>query len=122
MQGTIIVFFLFVGTFVSVSCINVTVAFMVERGAIDLPFNINRSIGILELGIAKAREIINQTADLTFRIYTIDTFTCTPFKFGAYAAEAYHVDHADVFIGPGKNYPYALLIYVHLTSLFYGKP
>ena len=97
------VFSTLAATYSTVSCVNVTVAIMAERSTRDLPFNINRSIGILELGIEKAREIVNQSADLTFIVKLIDIGFCTPFKFGAYAAEAYHVHRVDAFIGPGKK-------------------
>ena len=88
--------------FVSVHSVNVTVALVHERSVVvDIPFTINRSIGILEIAMKKSQEIVQGTVNLNFIIKPADTKGCTALKFGALVAELYHRDKIDAVIGPG---------------------
>ena len=94
--------FLFVAAFTSVCGVNITVALVHERSAgEDLPFTINRTIGILQIAMAKSREIVQETVNLNFIIRPADTRGCTTLQFGALVAELYHRDNIDAVIGPG---------------------
>ena len=83
-------------------CANVTVAVLVERSAVvDFPFQLNRSIGIIELAIDKTREMVGKSANVDFIIRYADVPTCTSLHWGALAAEIYHNNEIHAIIGPG---------------------
>lgn len=93
---------LFATAFTTVCCVNITVALVHERSAgEDLPFTINRTIGILQMAMTKAKEIVQGTVKLNFIIRPADTIGCTTLQFGALVAELYHRDKIDAVIGPG---------------------
>ena len=84
-------------------CPNITVAVFMERSAVmDFVFQINRSIGIVEIAINKSREILKDSANLNFIIRYADVVTCTALEWGALAAEVYHNNEIHAIIGPGK--------------------
>ena len=81
---------------------NITVAILIERSAIlDMPFIINRTIGIIELATSKAREITKHSANLDFIVRYADVPACVSLKWGALAAEVYHGNDIQAIIGPG---------------------
>ena len=96
------------------SCPNITVAVLIERSAVlDFPFQINRTIGIVELGINKSKELLQDSANVNYIIRYADVPTCTALEWGALAAEVYHNNEIHAIIGPGK--------YQHMSRLV-GKP
>ena len=93
-------------------CPNITVALLIERSAIlDFPFQINRSIGVVQFGMNKSREILKDSANLNFIIRYADVPTCTALEWGALAAEVYHNNEMHAIIGPGK-YRHAFSFYM----------
>ena len=86
-------------------CANITVAVLVERSAVlDFPFQINRTVGIIELAMNKSREMLADVANLEFIIRYADVPTCTSLHWGALAADIYHNNKIHAIIGPGKYY------------------
>ena len=87
---------------ISSCCVNLTVAVLMERSQADLPFVINRTIGVINRGMAKAQEILKHSVNLNFIVRYADIPTCTSLKFGALAAEVYHNNEIHTIIGPGN--------------------
>ena len=83
-------------------CINMSVAILMDRSPRDLPFIINRTIGVINIGMEKAREIVKDSVNLKFILRYADVPTCSSLKFGALAAEVYHDNEMHAIIGPGK--------------------
>lgn len=93
---------------------NITVAYITERSYItDMPFIINRTIGLIDIAMAKAQEIVKDVAHLDFIVRYADVPACTPFKFGALAAEIYHTTEIQAILGPGT-----LLVYLDFLHSF----
>ena len=91
-------------------CVNVTVAYVTERASItDVPFMINRTVGLIEIAMAKAKEIVKHAVNLNFLMRIADIPGCTPMKFGALVAETYHSNDLAAIIGPG-NYTYITFV------------
>lgn len=89
---------------VSSCCVNVTVVYVTERSAItDLIFMINRTVGLTNIAMKKAQEIVQQKVNLNFIMKIVDLPGCTPMKFGALVSELYHTHEIDAIIGPGKS-------------------
>ena len=84
-------------------CINMSVAILMDRSPRDLPFIINRTIGVINIGIEKAREIVKDSVNLNFILRYADVPTCSSLKFGALAAGVYHSNEIHAIIGPGKR-------------------
>ena len=83
-------------------CVNITVAVLVERSAVlDFPFQLNRTVGIIELAMDKTREMVGHAANMNFIIRYSDVPTCTSLHWGALAAEIYHNNEIHAIIGPG---------------------
>ena len=80
---------------------NITVAVIMERAQVDLPFGINRSIGVINMAMDKAQSIVRHSVNLNFLVRYLDVRTCTSRKFGALAAEMYHDNGIHGIIGPG---------------------
>ena len=87
------------------SAVNITVAVIMERSPTDMPFGINRTIGVINNAIDKSKKIVNQSINLNFIIRYTDVPTCTYFQFGALAAEIYYTSGSEInaIIGPGKE-------------------
>ena len=87
------------------SAVNITVAVIMERSPTDMPFGINRTIGVINNAIDKSKKIVNQSINLDFIIRYTDVPTCTYFQFGALAAEIYYNSESEInaIIGPGKE-------------------
>ena len=84
-------------------CVNITVAVLVERSPVfDFPFQINNSIGIIELAMNKTQEMVGHSANLKFIVRYADVPACTSLLWGALAAKIYHTNEIHAFIGPGK--------------------
>ena len=84
------------------SCQNITVAIILERSAVlDMPFTINRTIGIIELAKTTARAIMKDMANLEFIVRFADVPNCVTEKWGALAADIYHNNNIQAIIGPG---------------------
>ena len=81
-------------------CINMTVIVLVEQAFPDGPFSINNSIGIIELGMEKAREIVEHSVNLNF-VVRHKKIRCVGLEWGALAAELYHTHNVHAIIGPG---------------------
>ena len=84
-------------------CINMSVAILMDRSPRDLPFIINRTIGVINIGMEKAREILKDSVNLNFILRYADVPTCSSLKFGALAAEVYHNNEIHAIIGPGRR-------------------
>ena len=82
--------------------LNVTVAYLTESSIQDIPFTINRTIGLVNSAMDKAREIVGDKINLTFVVRYADIPGCTSLKFGALASELYYNMKIDAIIGPGK--------------------
>ena len=97
---------------------NITVAVIMERAQVDLPFGINRSIGVINMAMDKAQSIVRHSVNLNFLVRYLDVRTCTSRKFGALAAEMYHDNGIHGIIGPGNfmvlyaSSPYKYLLFV----------
>ena len=88
---------------VKACCVNITVAVLLERSAVlDFPFQINRTIGLIEIAINKSRDILQQSVHLEFIIRHADVTTCTALEWGALAADIYHNNEIHAIIGPGN--------------------
>ena len=89
--------------YVKACCVNITVAVLLERSAVlDFPFQINRTIGLIEIAINKSRDILQQSVHLEFIIRYADVTTCTALEWGALAADIYHNNEIHAIIGPGN--------------------
>ena len=83
--------------------VNITVAVLVESSSVlDFPFQINRTVGIIEQATEKARDILAGTAHLEFIIRQADVPTCTSLLWGALVADVYYGNDIHAIIGPGK--------------------
>ena len=83
--------------------LNLNVAVLVERTPeLEMPFIINRTIGIIELGKIKAQEITKNSTQMNFIVQPLDAPICVPQGFGALVAKLYHTTGIDAIIGPGK--------------------
>ena len=105
------------------SAVNITVAVIMERSPTDMPFGINRTIGVINNAIDKSKKIVNQSINLDFIIRYTDVPTCTYFQFGALAAEIYYNSESEInaIIGPGKENIIHLLI-VHSAPSCASQP
>ena len=83
--------------------LNVTVAYLTESSIQDIPFTINRTIGLVNSAMDKAREIVGDKINLTFVVRYADIPGCTSLKFGALASELYYNMKIDAIIGPGMS-------------------
>ena len=81
-------------------CINMTVIVLVEQAFPDGPFSINNSIGIIELGVEKAREMVEHSVNLNF-VVRHKKIRCVGLEWGALSAELYHTHNVHAIIGPG---------------------
>ena len=89
--------------FVAPCCVNITIGLVIERSQSNhMAFIVNRTIGIIETGMRKAREIVSHSVNLNLIIRNIDIARCTYRKFGALTAELYHSTEIHAIIGPGK--------------------
>ena len=88
-------------------CVNITVAVLLERSVNDIPFSINRTIGLIEIAINKSRDMLQQSVHLEFIIRYADVPTCTALEWGALAADIYHNNEIHAIIGPGNMSCYA---------------
>ena len=89
--------------YVSSCCVNITVAVVNERSPVlDLPAQLNRTIGIIERAMNKTREILQYVANVDFIIRNLDAPTCTNSHWGALLADLYYQRKIDAIIGPGK--------------------
>ena len=110
---------LHMGNFVSPCCKNITIAVILERSAeLDMPFTINRTIGIIELAKRKAQEMTADLAHLDFIVRYIDAPRCTSRSWGALAAELYHINDVHAIIGPGTLY---MCSQICIIGLLFGK-
>ena len=95
---------LFSRTYTSDDNTNITVAILIERSAIqDMPFIINRTIGIIEIGTKVAQEMTQNVTNLNFILRYADVPGCVNLKWGALASELYHNYDLQAIIGPSKN-------------------
>ena len=94
---------------------NITVAVIMERAQVDLPFGINRSIGVINMAMDKAQSIVRHSVNLNFLVRYLDVRTCTSRKFGALAAEMYHDNGIHGIIGPGSLCFFVLLLSMRLS-------
>ena len=101
------------------SCQNITVAIILERSAVlDMPFTINRTIGIIELAKTTARAITKDVSNLEFIVRFADVPNCVTEQWGALAADIYHNNNIQAIIGPGmlnfeKQMEQYIAIYVY---------
>ena len=96
------IFFLCLNNVVSACCVNVTVAILMERSSkTDMPFLINRTLGLVNTATAKSKEIVKHSANLNFILRYADVPACTSLKWGALASELYHNNDIHAVIGPG---------------------
>ena len=77
-----------------------TVIVLVERTIPPGPFSINNSIGIIELGVEKAQEIVEHSVNLNF-VVRHKKIRCVGLEWGALTAELYHTHNVHAIIGPG---------------------
>ena len=82
-------------------CVNITVAVIMERALMDMPFAINRTIGVINIAMAKSQEMVKNSVNLNYIVRYADIPTCTYLQFGALAAEIYHNNEIHAIIGPG---------------------
>ena len=85
---------------------NITIGILVERSTIlDFPFGINRTIGLINIGVSRMREILaGKGVNIELIVTPGDSVTCTAERWGSFAAELYHHQHVAAFIGPGKPF------------------
>ena len=82
---------------------NITVAIVNERSPVlDLPSQLNRTIGVIERAMNRTREILRDVAHVDFIIRNLDAPTCTNSHWGAMLAELYYEKKIDAIIGPGN--------------------
>lgn len=106
-----IIMFCFIN-FVSCCCVNVTIAILMERSAqTDMPFMINRTIGLVNMVTEKAQEMVENSTNLNFIVRYADVPGCTDMKWGSLASEVYHTNEIHGIIGPGNQSP---LFSVHI--------
>ena len=90
-----------------------------ERSPVlDLPAQLNRTIGVIERAMNKTREILQDVANVDFIIRNLDAPTCTNSHWGALLAELYYERKIDAIIGPGKITRSFMYIYELIISYY----
>jgi hypothetical protein len=82
---------------------NITIAVLLERSSVDMPFIINRTHGLVSMAAKKTREMLDGVANLEYIIMPVDVPGCVATKWGAMFAELYNRFRPHAIIGPGTS-------------------